>query len=94
MMTAGSIEVVVALAVVVSELVDEAGSTSLEHDLVERISLQALRLLSERDRELISLRYGREPDGEADAELLSASPSRWPCTARCSVASGDDGGST
>ena len=55
------------------ELVDEAeaGSTSLEHDLVERISLsQALRLLSERDRELISLRYGGDLTAKQIAELL------------------------
>ena len=50
---------------------DEAGSTSLEHDLVERISLsQALRLLSERDRELISLRYGGDLTAKQIAELL------------------------
>jgi RNA polymerase sigma-70 factor (ECF subfamily) len=50
-------------------------SNGFEDDAVERLALaEAISSLSDRDRELVALRYGADLDSKAIASLLDASP--------------------
>lgn len=54
---------------------DVAATTDLEHETVERLTLQqALATLDEGDRELIALRYGADLSTRRIAELLDKKP--------------------
>jgi RNA polymerase sigma factor (sigma-70 family) len=58
----------------VTEVPDRAAPGELEHDSVERITLNAaLEQLAERDRELLAMRYGADMKAAQIAEVLQTS---------------------